>query len=220
MNQNLLKIGSFSQNPRIVEVATDNDELNGTANLSSPKPIVEEPDDPPIIRRSRSEARHNNYHEQRNNYRYAFNQPYIPSTIYTMPADVAAAYFHQQQQRFPNPFMYAHRPNLRMDQHPRFFHPHLIHRYYPMMSAQGILVEIMDDAQINDFNQNGIHSSMNGVNFGAQGPLYLVTIHGQRYIMNEGQVRQLMTEAYQREAYQENLQQQQQQRIFTEQWRF
>ena len=215
----MLKNRSSSQHARIVEVAADSEEANRTSDLSSPKPIVEEPDDPPIIRSSHSETHHNNQHEQRNNYRYFANQPHIPSTVYTMPADVAAAYFYQQQQGLPNAFMYAHQPNLHMHQHPHFFHPHLIHQYYPMMSAQGILIEIMDDAQTNVFSRNGIHNSMNGVNFGVQEPLYLVTMNGQRYIMNEREVRQLVIEVYQRENYQANLQQQQRQRNFPEQQR-
>jgi hypothetical protein len=115
-----------------------------------------------------------------------------------MPAGSAAAYFHQQQ-GFPNTFMYAHHhPHLHMHQQ-QFFYPYLIHQYHPMMSAQGILIEIMDDT-------DGVNGAMNG----AQESLYMVTANGQRYIMNEEQVRQLVTQVYQGQIHQENLQQQQQ----------
>jgi hypothetical protein len=141
--------------------------------------------------------------------------------VFTMSAGSAAAYFHQQPGLL-NTSMYAHHhPHLHMHQQ-HFVHPHFIHQYHPMMAAQGILIEIMDDADLNNPTLDGINGTMNSV----QESLYLVTVNGQRYIMAEGQVRQLVTEVHQRQAYQENLQQQQQQyfqqqqRPFPEQQRF
>lgn len=134
-----------------------------------------------------------------------------------MSAGSAAAFFHQQQ-GLPNDFMFAQpQPHAHLHMHqPFFFQPHLLHQYHPMMSAQGILIEAMDDAEPNINASDGTNGSMNG----AQQTLYMVTVNGQRLIMNEGQVKQLVTEVYQRQAVQEHLQRQhlaQQQQLFQQQ---
>lgn len=113
-----------------------------------------------------------------------------------MSAGSAAAYFHQQPGA-PNGLGFA-QPHAHLHMHqPFLFQPHLLHQYHPMMSAQGILIEIMDDQEPHMNTTNGNHQSM-----------YMVTINGQRLIMNESQVRQLVTEVHQRQATQENLQRQ------------
>lgn len=123
-----------------------------------------------------------------------------------MSAGSAAAFFNQQA-GIPNAFMYTQHhqhPHLHFHQ-PFIFQPHLLHQYHPMMSAQGILIEVMDD---NDLSHQTPHGGMNGAMNATEESLYMVTINGQRYIMNEAQVRQLVTEVYQRQAVQANLQQQ------------
>lgn len=122
-----------------------------------------------------------------------------------MPSASAAAYF-QQQRRVSNGYAYAHNhPHFHMHQHA--FYPQTFQQYHPMMSAQGILIEIMDNDETSNTGVNGAHQSRNSVD--AQEALYMVTINGQRYIMNEAQVTQLVTEVHQHEAHQRNLQQQQ-----------
>ena len=208
--------------PRIVEVKGD--EGNNTAGDStSPQPIVEEPDDPPTIRRSPSDP--NDYfppHPHPHPHPFFF-QP--PPPVMTMSAGSAAAYFQQQQQQpgFPNANMFAphhphhHHPHVHMHQ-PHFMHPHFLHQYHPLMSARGILIEIIDEADPHNQPPHGVNGPMDD----AQDSLYMVTVNGQRYVMSEDQVRQLVTEVHQRQSYQENLQQhqqqqQQQQRFFQQQ---
>ncbi len=201
--------GSSGQHPRIVEISEDNDEFTSAADSSSPKPIVEEPDDPPIIRRSQSDPNHSNY-QQRQTPLFFFHQAHIRPAVVTMSAGSAAAYFHHQQQRFPNTFMHAQRhPHLHTHQ-PFIFQSHLLHQYHPMMSARGILIEIMDDTDVNNNTPEGVNGPINGT----QGSLYMVTMNGQRYIMNEGQVKQLVTEVYQRQALQDLQRQHLQQQYF------
>jgi hypothetical protein len=208
----LSKGGLSGQHPRIVEISEDNDEFTNATDSSSPKPIVEEPDDPPIIRRSQSDTNHNNY-QQRQTPLFFFHQAHIHPAVVTMSAGSAAAYFQQQQQQqqgFPNTFMHTqHHPHLHAHQ-PFIFQPHLLHQYHPMMSARGILIEIMDDTDVNNNTPNGVNGPMNGT----QGSLYMVTMNGERYIMNEGQVKQLVTEVHQRQALQDLQRQHLQQQYF------
>ncbi|CAF0748451.1 unnamed protein product [Rotaria sordida] len=206
-NASTLRAELSDQQSRIVEVNNDQDTVYDTADSSSTRPIVEEPDDPPLLRKSQSATNHDADQHDHNNHRYFYSQGNFRPTVFAMPAGAAAAYFQQQQQqRFPNGFMYAHPPPHYHVHPPPIIHPHLLPQYYPMMSAQGILVEIMDDAEPDAFIPNG---PMNG---GASDPgLFMVTISGQRYIMNEAQVMQLVGEVYQQQGYQGNQQQQFQQ---------
>ncbi|CAF0743057.1 unnamed protein product [Rotaria sp. Silwood1] len=203
-DENTAKLESSDQQPRIVEVHNDHNEAHDTTDSSSTKPIVEEPDDPPLLRKSQSDTNHDTHPQERNN-RFFFSQAHFRPTVFAMPAAAAAAYL-QQQQRYPNGYVYAqHHPHYYMH-HPQFFQ-----QYYPMMSAQGVLIETMDENE-------PTHATVNGSMNGAQDPsLFAVTINGQRYIMNEGQVIQLVGEVYQQHAYQANLQQQQQQARFQQQ---
>ncbi|UJR33229.1 hypothetical protein I4U23_020684 [Adineta vaga] len=204
------------RSPLIVELGPDEDS-NDTPDPSSPKPIIEEPDDPPKIHRSQSDA-----------------YDYIPPPVLTMPVGAAAAFFHQhhqQQQRrqgIPEEFIQAHQQQQHMHPGPMFYQPGVQH-YHPMMSAQGILIEAMDDIDPSSFSADGVNGTSDtngtdGTNGNAQEAYYMVTMNGQRFVMNEAQVRQLVTEVYQQQAYQENLQQQQhfhqQQQFFQQQQHF
>ena len=137
-----------------------------------------------------------------------------------MPVGAAAAYFHQQRQAYPNGYLHPnHHPHLHMNQ-PHFYHPNLFQHYHPMMSARGILIEIMDDVDPANYTSDGVNGSTNA----APETLYMVTMNGQQFVMNEEQVRQLVTEVYQQQTYQENLQQQQhfhqQQQFYQQQQHF
>ncbi|CAF2146116.1 unnamed protein product [Rotaria magnacalcarata] len=219
INSNLLRNGSTDAHPRIVELSADHVEQNGATGASSSQPIVEEPDDPPAIRRSNSDIEQNNYQQQQYNQPYIFNSANIPQTVLTMQAGTAAAFFQQhhqeqqqQQQQYPNAYMYPyhHHPHMHINQQPVFYPP-MFQQYYPMMSAQGILIEIMDDEEPKNANSNEVNGSTSGTNHTTKELLFMVTVNGQRYIMNEAQVIQLVTDVYQQQNYQTQLQQQQQQ---------
>jgi hypothetical protein len=126
-----------------------------------------------------------------------------------MPAGAAAAYFQQQRQGFPNGFLHPNQQNV--------FHPNLFQHFHPMMTARGILIEAMEDIDLSNFTADGVSGSTNGANLGVLETLYLVTMNGQQYVMNEEQVTQLVSEVYQQQTYQENLQQQQ---LFHQQQQF
>jgi hypothetical protein len=214
-----MKNGSWRQNARIVEIGSDTDEPDSsTGSVSSTKPIVEEPDDLPSYRKSDSDIFHENHQHQNYPPSFFHNNMHIHQPIFTMPS---AAYYHQQQ-AFPNPFAYTHNhvhPHIPQQQ---FFHPHqhqnFIHQHQPMMSAQGILIELLDNEEAKNLTNNEVNSSLNdtstnGASSEAQEKLFLVTIHGQRYIMNEEQVTQYVAEVQR----QQQLQQQQQQHFHQQQ---
>ena len=218
LNQSSSRNRATGPQPRIVEV--NGDEGNNTpTDSTSPQPIVEEPDDPPRIQRSPSDPS-DYFPPQPPPHPFFFQPP----PVMTMSAGSAAAFFHQQQQQqqgFANPMFAApprpppppphhhhhhhHHPHAHMHQ-PHVMHPSFVHQYHPMMSAQGILIEFIDDAD----PQNQPHG-VNGPMDGPQDSLYVVTMNGQRYVMNEDQVRQFVTEVHQRQSFQDNVQQQQQQ---------
>lgn len=186
--------GSRNQHPRIVEIEDD-----GVRDYST-EPIIEEPDDPPKIHRSQTQPTQTQSQQQYPR-PFFFTQAHLQPTVYAMTPGTAAAYFQHQQ-------ALHHHQQLP-------FHPHLLHQYHPMMFAQGILIEFMDDYDQNQHmypNINGTHES-----------LYMVTTNGQRHIMTEGQVQQLLNEVYQREQFQQQQQQfhlhhqQQQQQQFHQQ---
>ncbi|CAF4234969.1 unnamed protein product [Rotaria socialis] len=228
INSSPLRNGSTDAHPRIVELSEDHVEQNGATHASSPQPIVEEPDDPPAVRRSNSDIDQGNYQQQQYNQPYIFNSANIPQTVLTMQAGTAAAFFQlhhqqqqqQQQQQYPNTYMYAHHhhhPHMHMHHQPVFYPP-MFQQYYPMMSAQGILIEIMDDEEAKNANSNEANGPTHDTNHAAKELLFMVTVNGQRYIMNEAQVIQLVTDVYQHQNYQVQLQQhQQQQQLFQQQ---
>ncbi|CAF0871748.1 unnamed protein product [Adineta steineri] len=220
LDQNGFKNGSHSPRPKIVELSPDDEESHNEVDASSPKPIIEEPDDPPKIRKSQSHTPRNNFqHYPPHGHPFFFSQGHVAPAVMTMPAGTAAAFFHthhQQQQRrqgIPEEFIHAQHPNI----HPgHVLHPHLFQQYNPMMTARGILIEVMDDVDPTQFSSDGA----NGAPFDANEGIFMVSINGQRYVMNESQVRQLVTEVYQQQAYQETQQQQQQQQHYQQQQQY
>ena len=200
LDQRSLKHTTSSSHPRIVEVNGD-EGSNGASDPSSPQPIIEEPDDPPAIRRTQSETNANDYYPQQRPSPFFFNAAHMQPPVFAMSAGSAAAYFNRPQ-GFPRPPM--HHPHSHPQMHQQHFvHPQFIHQYHPMMSAQGILIEMMDEPDVYNHTPNG---HMNG----ADDSLYMVTANGQRIIMTEEQVRLLLHNVHQQQTYQENLQQQQQ----------
>ena len=198
----VLKSRSSDQHPQIVEVNGDNNEYNGARDSSS-YPIIEEPDDPPKIQRSRTDPPDNNYQQQQHPQGIFYNPARIRPSVFPIPA----TFFHQLHQNFPNAFTYAHRshhPNLHM-------HQQAFQQYNPLMYAQAVIVEELDDAQRRNLTPDLLNQLMNGNYVDPQEPLYIVTYRGQRSIMNEGQITQLVYQISQPQAYQTNLQQQQQQ---------
>jgi hypothetical protein len=217
MTQNLTRNGSWRQNAQIVELDSDTDEQNSVTDSSSPsKPIVEEPDDPPLYRKSDSDTMHKNHQHQHYPHSFFHNNSHIHQPIFNMPT---GAYYHQHQ-AFPNAFVYAHHQPHHVHPHmsqQQFFHPHshlhFIHQNYSTMAAQGILIEVIDNEEVKNLIGNGVNSSLNETSTNAassdtQEQFYLVTINGQRYVMNEEQVKLYVTEV------QKHQQQQQQQQQF------
>jgi len=152
--------------------------------------------------------------------------------VFTVPN---ATYYYQQPQPqhhahvYPNTFVYGHQ---HMPQQQQFYHAqphvHFIHQYQPMMAAQGILIELIDHEEAKNLLASGANSSLNdnqvnGANIDAiQGQLYLITMNGQRYIMNEEQIRHYANEFQQQQQHFQNQmyhhhQQQQQQQHFQQQ---
>ncbi len=212
VDQNLTKNGSSRQNTRIVEVGSDSDEHHSaTGSSPSTKPIIEEPDDPPLHRSSESETNHESHQHQYYPHSFLHNHAHIHQPFFAMHNP---AYYHQHQ-AFPNAFVYAHHHH-----HPhvhahipqqQFFHPqphaHFIHQYHPMMAAQGILIEILDNEEANNLTGNGVSSALgepstNGTNSNAQEQLYLITMNGQRYVMNEEQITQYIAQIQQQQQHQ------------------
>jgi hypothetical protein len=224
-----MKNGSWRQNARIVELGSDSDEPNSSAgSVSSTKPIVEEPDDIPSYHKSDSDTIHENHRHQNYPHSFFHNNMHIRPPIFSMPT---AAFYHQQQ-AFPNTFMYnQHHVHPHMPQQ-QFFHPHqhpnFIHQHNPMMAAQGILIEVLDNEEAKNLTNNEANSllndiSTNGASSEAQEKLYLVTINGQRYIMNEEQVTQYVAEVQRQHFHQQQQfhhQQQQQQQQFQQQYTY
>ena len=69
-----------------------------------------------------------------------------------------------------------------------------------MMSAQGILIEVVEsDGARPSTNET---STDGGTGANAHEQLYLVTMNGQRQVMNEDQIRQLVTDIHQNQMYQ------------------
>ncbi|CAF3142087.1 unnamed protein product [Rotaria socialis] len=225
-NQNLMRNGSSRQNPRIIEVGSDTDDQNSYTSSSTPtKPIVEEPDDPPLLRNQDSDGMHKDHLHQHYPHGFAYNNSHIRQSMFTMPPAAAAAYFHQQQV-FPNGYTYAHHHHHNHHHHinqnmpyQQFFHlhphphPQFIHQYYPMMSAQGILIELIDNEDAKTLAANGVklstnETSNNDLNTEDQIQLFLITMNGQKYVMTEEQIKQFVVEVHQQQ--QQHLQQQQQ----------
>jgi hypothetical protein len=224
------------QNPRIVELDSDTDEHNSaTSTSSSTKPIVEEPDDPPLLRKQNSDTMYENYHQQYYPHPFIYNNPLIRQPFFTIPGAATGAYYHQQQQVYPNMFMYPQQPQV----HPhipqqQFFHPHpqlhFIQQYYSMMAAQGILIEVIDREEANNLITTGVHSPSlpnatptNGVRFNTQEQLYLVTMNGQRFVMTEDHIRQIVTDIQQQQQQhfqQQQFYQQQQQQFHQQQYTY
>lgn len=92
---------------------------------------------------------------------------------------MSAAYFHQHH-AVPPTFVFS-------PYQTQFVHPQFLQHYHQYLTGQGILIEIMDENEMMMTNQP---------------TLYLVTINGQRMIMNENQVRQLLMEIQQRQQMQ------------------
>ena len=185
-------INAFSRrSTRIVEIDSDSDE-NHTARDSSPsgKPIIEEPDDPPLLRRAQHSEMNSDTHRQQF-YPHAFfhHHAHVHPQMYAMSN---AAYYHQA---FPQAYVYAHHPHVHahtsQQQQQQFVHPqtHFIHQYYPMMNAHGIVVELLDNDEGNNTTGNGVTSEQ----------LYLMTMNGQRYVMNEEQIRQYIAQIQQQQ---------------------
>ncbi|CAF1933706.1 unnamed protein product [Rotaria magnacalcarata] len=238
-NQNLMRNGSSRQNSRIIEVASDTDDQNSYTSSSAPtKPIVEEPDDPPLLRNQDSDEMHENHLHQHYPHGFSYNNSHIRQSMFTMPPAAATAYFHQQQV-FPNGYTYAHHNHHHHHHHhinqnmpyQQFFHPHphphpqFIHQYYPMMSAQGILIELIDNEDAKTLAANGVklstnETSNNDLNTEDQIQLFLITMNGQQYVMTEEQIKQFVVEVHQQQQQHFQQQQQQQQQQFHHQQQF
>ncbi|CAF4184912.1 unnamed protein product, partial [Adineta steineri] len=210
------------QNPRIIELDSDTDEHNSvTSNSSSTKPIVEEPDDPPLSRSPDSDSLYENYQQQpQQQYPHSFiySNPHIRQTVFTIPTAPTAPYYHQQQ-AYPNAYMYPQHPihptHPQMPQQ-QFFHAahpqvqpniHFMNQYYPMMAAQGILIEAIEHEEANNLLANGVTSpsqsndtsTTGGLRFDGRENLYLVTMNGQRFIMTEEYIKQIVLEIQQQQ---------------------
>lgn len=163
-------LSNSKQQPRIVELRSDQEDPKHSGDSSTAQPIIEEPDDPPAIRHSQSDQQlANESGAQAQQPFFArhphFHRPFIP---------MQAGFFHQA--RFPTAGVgYA------------YPHPHFMHQFHPMMSSQGILIELVDN----------LHQATSPTN-DQQTQLYMVTMNGQRLIMNQTQVTQLVNQVYQR----------------------
>jgi hypothetical protein len=204
-DKNSSRKGSSGQHPRIEELSINGDEHNGAVD-SSTQPIIEEPDDPPKIRRSYSDTQDDNYQQQQHSQAFFYNQARVRPSVFTMPA----GYFHAQQQRFPNGFTHAPCPLHPHMHQQRFTRPQLFQQYRPTMLAKAMIVEELDHAQLSHLSDD-VNGLINGNHFDAQEPLYMVTYDGRRSVMNEGQITQLLYQLSQQQAHLVNLQQQQQQ---------
>lgn len=180
-------INAFSRrSTRIVELDSDSDD-NHSATDSSPsgKPIIEEPDDPPLLRRAPNSETNFDTH-QHQSYPHAFfhHHAHVHPQMYAMPN---VAYYHQHPA-----YVYAHHPHVHTHtSQQQFVHPqtHFIHQYYPMMNAHGIVVEMIDNEEANNATGNGTTSEQ----------LYMITMNGQRYVMNEEQIRQYIAQIQQQQ---------------------
>lgn len=180
-----------------MEIDSDSDEHHSVADSSSSsgKPIVEEPDDPPLQRRtSNSETYFDTHRHQSYPHVFFQNHAHVHPQMFAMSN---AAYYHQphQHQVFPHAYVYAHHPHVHAHtSQQQFVHPqtHFIHQYYPMMTAHGIVVEVLDNDEANNANANGATSD-------AHEQLYLITMNGQRYVMNEEQIKQYIAQIQQQQ---------------------
>jgi hypothetical protein len=201
----------------IVELDSDNEEpdstLDPSLSSSAAHPIIEEPDDPPAVRKPEPDNKQNGYRSHPYSHAFVYSNAHMRPPVFTMPAN---AYYHPQyqQQAYSNGYMYAHpHVHTHMPQAQFYHHPHahqhasFFHQYHPMMSAQGILIEVLDTEQTT--NVNGADASINANSGEDQEQLYLITMNGQRQVMTEDQVRQLMIEVHQQQMYQSYQQQQQ-----------
>lgn len=226
MAQNFTKNGSWRQSARIVELDSDTDEHNSSAGSPpSSKPIIEEPDDPPLYHKSTSGTLNDKYQHQNYPHSYYHGNGHIRQPFYGIPT---AAFYHQQQ-AYPNGYMYAHHYHHPHHVHPhmsqqQFFHPHqqshYTQQFHPTMSAPGILIEVIENEEAKNGTTNGTdpspnENSTNGAKSDAQEAAYMVTINGQRYVMNEEQVTQYIGEVHrqQQQQQQQHFQQQQQQQF-------
>lgn len=165
---------STKKHPRIVELNGDQDSSKGLERNTT-VPIIEEPDDPPKIIRSQSADAQNQdeFDEARQR-----------------------AYFAQQR-RFQRPFFPMAHPFYQHGFHPNGFahgHPHQFqHQHYPMAFGQGVLIELVDETTTHpSMNNNAYHQQTNQ-------QLYMVTMNGQRVVMDEQQVIKLVNDLYQRQ---------------------
>ncbi len=228
--QNLTRNASSRQNTRIVEVGSESDEHHSvTGSSPSTKPIIEEPDDPPLHRPSDSEPNHEAHQQQYYPHSFLHNHAHIHQPFFAMHNTA----YYPQHQAFPNAFVYAHHHPHHHHVHAhipqqQFFHAqphaHFIHQYHQMMAAQGILIEVLDNEEANNLTANGVTSALgetstNGGNWNAQEQLYLITMNGQRYVMNEEQIRQYITQIQQQQNFhqQQHFHQQQQQQFHQQQ---
>ncbi|UJR13956.1 hypothetical protein I4U23_000959 [Adineta vaga] len=235
VGQSLLRSKTTRQNPRIIELDSDTDEHNSvTSNSSSTKPIIEEPDDPPLRRSPDSDSTYESYPQQPYSHSFIYANPHIRPTVYAMPTTPTGTYY--QQQPYANTYMYPQHPmhqfhpqmpqqqfyqaHAQQPQQPQQ-HPNIqfFNQYYSMMAAQGILIEVIDPEEANNLMANGVtapsqsnDNSTNSSRFDGQENLYLVTMNGQRFIMTEEYIRQIVVEIQQ--------QQQQQQQQFQQQQHF
>ena len=220
--QNTVYRRSSSTNPRIVELSSDVEEGDGNSDSSSSiKPIIEEPDDPPMNRKPDTEGFTTQFRYQTYPQAFMYAQAQMRPHVYAMPTNT---FYHPQyqQQAYANTYVYTHPQHHAHPHHHHHHHHHLnphmthqqfyqahahqsfIHQYHPMMSAQGIFIELLDNETNTDPNGNGTQSGTSENPAEVQPQLYLVTINGQRQVMNEDQVRQLIAEVQQQQqqAYQ------------------
>ncbi|CAM4989793.1 unnamed protein product, partial [Rotaria socialis] len=60
----------------------------------------------------------------------------------------------------------------------------IFQQYYPMMSAQGILIEIMDDEEAKNANSNEANGPTHDTNHAAKELLFMVTVNGHWLHLN------------------------------------
>lgn len=218
---------SLNTSPRIVEMDSDAEDLSESLGATlSVNPIVEEPDDFPSNSKSNEDTSSRMHRQQQYPHAFAYRTVHMRPPVYAMPTN---AYYqaHYHQQAYPQAYVYAQpthphhhmhhphhhhaHPHMNQQQAQQFYHPHahsqahaqaFIHQFYPMMSAQGILIEVIENDGINHVNENGANISMNENSTEIPEQLYLVTINGQRQVMTEDQIRRLVADIHQQQLYQ------------------
>ena len=204
---------------------SDDEDLSQTLGSSlTVNPIIEEPDDLPSTPKANGDATSKGHRQQNYPYAFAYRTVHMRPPVFAMPTNAYYQPHYHHQQGYPQAYVYTQQPHHHHHHHPHHVHHHhpqmnqqfyhqqtptsFIHQYYPMMSAQGIMIEVIDNETISNINENGLNVSMNENSHEPQEQLYLVTINGQRQVMTEDQIRQLVTDVHQQQLYQ-NFQQQQ-----------